>query len=205
MDAIQRVKVPKISEKDRKEVFGGSALTDADVLSGKDLSLLFSKMPLTTTSTENLVEDPTPKSQLTEQDLIDIKKTRDNPKLTAMVKHIDALVDKTQKSRKELEAMMMLSGELKDQCLIQEKECVVLDAEQHKILEEMSDLRSRVDTLASEKRLMEYKLEELRLENNELEAFLNQPDVQAISKEVGYFNAYRIRWSRSDKFDSSRK
>ncbi|KAJ3324947.1 hypothetical protein HDV06_005535 [Boothiomyces sp. JEL0866] len=109
---------------------------------------------------------------LTEEDIADMKKVKENPKFAMIIKHIDVLVDRTQKSRQELEILMQTSIEIKNQCKIQQEECRVLDNEQKRVTDEMGELRDRVHTLQAEKTVMERKLEELRLENDELEAFL---------------------------------
>ncbi|KAJ3259581.1 hypothetical protein HK103_002135 [Boothiomyces macroporosus] len=109
---------------------------------------------------------------LTEEDIADMKKVKENPKFAMIIKHIDVLVDRTQKSRQELELLMQTSIEIKNQCKIQQEECRVLDNEQKRVSDEMGELRDRVHTLQAEKTVMERKLEELRLENDELEAFL---------------------------------
>ncbi len=69
--------------------------------------------------------------------------------------------------------MMQTSVDLKDQCKIQEEECKVLDLEQQRVKEDMNQLRKRVDALQREKQIMEGKLQELRLENDQLESFLS--------------------------------
>ncbi|KAI8898529.1 hypothetical protein BC833DRAFT_589450 [Globomyces pollinis-pini] len=111
-------------------------------------------------------------SILTEQEMFDLKKAKENPKLIAIVKHVDNLIEKTQKARHELESTMQISLDLKDQCRVQEEECLVLEEEHKRISDEMGTLKDRVTQLAAEKAVMESKLEELRIENNELEAFL---------------------------------
>ncbi|KAJ2993487.1 hypothetical protein HDV02_002283 [Globomyces sp. JEL0801] len=111
-------------------------------------------------------------SILTEQEMFDLKKAKENPKLIAIVKHVDNLIEKTQKARHELESTMQISLDLKDQCRVQEEECLVLEEEHKRISDEMGTLKDRVTQLANEKAVMESKLEELRIENNELEAFL---------------------------------
>jgi chromosome segregation ATPase len=121
---------------------------------------------------------------LTEQDHADLKRARENPKLISMVRHIDTLVEKTQKVRGELSGMIQTSIELKDQCKLQEQELTMLDQEQKKVAEEMIELRTKVEQLTTEKGALEKKLEELKLENDELEAFLAQNKRFTAQEEV---------------------
>jgi predicted nuclease with TOPRIM domain len=71
---------------------------------------------------------------------------------------------------------MQTSVDLKNQCKLQEEECLVLDQEQKKVNLEMIDMRNKVDTLGNEKALLEAKLAHFRRENDDLEAFLSQVD-----------------------------
>ncbi|KAJ3274815.1 hypothetical protein HDV01_002019 [Terramyces sp. JEL0728] len=76
---------------------------------------------------------------LTEEDIADMKKVKENPKFAMIIKHIDVLVDRTQKSRQELEILMQTSIEIKNQCKIQQEECRVLDNEQKRVTDEMGE------------------------------------------------------------------
>ena len=71
---------------------------------------------------------------------------------------------------------MQTSFDLKDQAKIQEEECRILELEQTKVTEDMMEMKKRVDVLGREKALLEAKLATLKLENDELEAFLSQVD-----------------------------
>jgi chromosome segregation ATPase len=121
---------------------------------------------------------------LTDQDQSDLKRARENPKLNSMVRHIDTLVEKTQKVRGELSGMIQTSIELKDQCKLQEQEVAMLDQEQKRVADEMIELRTKVEQLTTEKAALERKLEELKLENDELEAFLAQNKRFTAQEEV---------------------
>jgi hypothetical protein len=114
------------------------------------------------------------KTEITEQDLIDLKKARENPKLNSMVKHIDGLIEKSRKVKTELTGMVDIFVDLKNQCKVQEQEVGLLDVEQKRVTEETTELKTKVEVLFSEKQALEKKLEELKLENDELEAFLAQ-------------------------------
>lgn len=72
--------------------------------------------------------------------------------------------------------MMEISVDLKNQCKLQEDECILLEEQQSKVTLELNDIRKKVDTLEREKILLERKLEELRVENDGLEAFLSQAE-----------------------------
>ena len=72
--------------------------------------------------------------------------------------------------------MMEISVDLKNQCKLQEDECILLEDQQSKVTLELNDIRKKVDTLEREKILLERKLEELRVENDGLEAFLSQAE-----------------------------
>lgn len=76
---------------------------------------------------------------------------------------------------------MQTSVDLKNQVLLQEQECVMLEQDQNKVTEEMMDMKKRVDILSREKALLEVKLAELRLENDEMEAFLVEADKPAMT------------------------
>ena len=76
---------------------------------------------------------------------------------------------------------MQTSVDLKNQVLLQEQECVMLEQDQNKVTEEMMDMKKRVDVLSREKALLEVKLAELRLENDEMEAFLGEADKPAMT------------------------
>jgi uncharacterized protein (DUF3084 family) len=109
---------------------------------------------------------------LTDQDQEEIKKARENPKLQAMVRHVDLLVERAQKARHELNSMIQASIDLRDQCRVQKQECTLIDAEQKRVQEELVELRLKVTQVSHEKQVMEKKLDDLKLENDELEAFL---------------------------------
>jgi chromosome segregation ATPase len=111
---------------------------------------------------------------LSDQDQLDIKRGRENPKLNSMVRHIDTLIEKTKKVRNELSGMIQTSVDLKEQCKFQEQEVALLDQEQQRVSNETNELRNKVEQLANEKVALEKKLEELKLDNDELEAFLAQ-------------------------------
>eukprot|EP00842_Homolaphlyctis_polyrhiza_P002820 jgi/Hompol1/3539/HPOL_006597-RA len=95
-----------------------------------------------------------------------------NPKFHRMIQHIEAITERTQNARTELETMIALTRELKEQCLLQEKECASLEEDRLKIKAEITGLNSRLAALSAEKHQTEAKLDELRSENAKLEAFL---------------------------------
>ena len=68
--------------------------------------------------------------------------------------------------------MTEITKELKNQCQVQEQECIQLDADKARIKDEVENVTKRMETLASEKKRVEQKLEQLRLENSKLEEFL---------------------------------
>lgn len=143
-------------------------------LRDEDIDAIGSTIPVKPGSRPDKDEKVKPKDDkiLSEIDIEDMNRASNNPKLATMVKHIENLVQKTINARKELQSMMLTSVELKEQCLIQKKENEQIEENHKKIGEEMLELKGKVTTLNNEKVIIERKLEELKLENDELEAFL---------------------------------
>ncbi|EGF81865.1 hypothetical protein BATDEDRAFT_23536 [Batrachochytrium dendrobatidis JAM81] len=106
--------------------------------------------------------------------LANLASARENPKFQRMVQHIETLLERTKGARHEMERMIQITKELRDQCALQEQECVALEVDQTKVKEEINGLTGRLKTLMSDKISTEQKLEELRLENIKLDAFLQQ-------------------------------
>ncbi|KAH6569222.1 hypothetical protein BASA60_008284 [Batrachochytrium salamandrivorans] len=99
---------------------------------------------------------------------------KSNPKLLRMVQHIETLLERTKGARHEMEQMIQITKELRGQCDLQKRECDVLETDQTKVKDEIDGLSSRLQTLMSDKMRAKQKLEELRLENIKLDAFLQQ-------------------------------
>ena len=72
--------------------------------------------------------------------------------------------------------MMQTSVDLKNQCSLQEAECLVLDKEQQKVTMEIGDMRKRIEILSKDKSTLAAKIEELKRENDDLEAFLSKEE-----------------------------
>lgn len=68
--------------------------------------------------------------------------------------------------------MAEVTRELRQQCSLQESECVSLDSDQTKIKNEIEGATNRMEVLLLEKKRVEQRLEQLRSENGKLEEFL---------------------------------
>ncbi|KAI9204179.1 uncharacterized protein BJ171DRAFT_408010, partial [Polychytrium aggregatum] len=94
------------------------------------------------------------------------------PKFTRFIQSMAALTEKTRMGREELEKMVVVTKDLKAQCQAQEAEFESLEAQQKKAKDEVNVLMRRIELLMAEKIKVEQRLEDLRLENNRLDAFL---------------------------------
>ena len=93
-------------------------------------------------------------------------------KLGKLSQNISAITDKTRVAREELQRMTEITKELRNQCNLQELECNNLETDQVKVKEEIDNVSKRMESLMSEKKRVELRLEQLRLENAKLEEFL---------------------------------
>ncbi|KAI9347014.1 hypothetical protein BDR26DRAFT_855516 [Obelidium mucronatum] len=96
------------------------------------------------------------------------------PRFTKFANNISALTERTRTAREELEKMLAVTSELKEQCSLQEKETSALEKEQALAVTEVESLKKRIEVLASEKQKIEAKLEDLRNENSRLDQFVKQ-------------------------------
>ncbi|KAI8620343.1 hypothetical protein BC830DRAFT_1099608 [Chytriomyces sp. MP71] len=96
------------------------------------------------------------------------------PKFNKFANNIAALTERTKLAREELEKMLNVTAELKEQCQLQEKETAELEKEQALAVGEVESLKKRIESLTGEKSKIEAKLEDLRNENARLDAFVKQ-------------------------------
>ncbi|KAI9333541.1 hypothetical protein DFJ73DRAFT_799261 [Zopfochytrium polystomum] len=90
--------------------------------------------------------------------------------------NIAALTERTRLARQEIEKMVDVTAQLKEQCAIQEKESAALEAEHLDARAELDALRERIDTLSEDKAKIEQRLQELRAESAKLDAFARQQE-----------------------------
>ncbi|KAJ3230063.1 hypothetical protein HDU81_004790 [Chytriomyces hyalinus] len=85
------------------------------------------------------------------------------PKFNKFSSNISALSERTRLAREELEKMLTVTAELKEQCALQAL-----------AVGEVESLKKRIESLSGEKTKIESKLEDLRSENARLDAFVKQ-------------------------------
>ncbi|KAJ3128604.1 hypothetical protein HK098_004030 [Nowakowskiella sp. JEL0407] len=94
------------------------------------------------------------------------------PKYSRFAANVASLTDRTKNSRVELEKLLQMTKDLQDQVNMQDIEIMNVQNEQQAAKDEVRIVHERIEKLMSEKSNMEQHLQDLKRENDQLEAFL---------------------------------